>query len=265
VVRMEKAGSSLPAPEVFRIHVPKEKLLEMPQAERCFLLLLGYCSNQIILFQKLVYFSTNQEPEDQIDKKLRAANTQMILRHFVGVIHEAFLLISRRFLSSPLGQTYLPLLDENGRATLDELKKMFGSHSLISRIRNSYAFHYPTDDELDQAFAKAAADKQWDDEWNWYFSHASQNSFYFLSDIVTLHGLYGPDFASDPTAGHETLMSQVGPAGRLVLDFAAAFIAATWKRHIGSEMTATEVKKFDSAPDIEDVYVPFFVRVPPAP
>jgi hypothetical protein len=42
--------------------------------------------------------------------------------------------------------------------------------NILNNIRNQYAFHHPYNAEVDTAFATAAPDPEFDDEWNWYLA-----------------------------------------------------------------------------------------------
>jgi hypothetical protein len=81
-------------------------------------------------------------PDNEVERTLSGAQTQMLLRMVVGVLHEAWVkIITNRFLKSPLAKDYLPRLDQGGRDTLDALNTLFGGSNLLSTIRNDYAFH----------------------------------------------------------------------------------------------------------------------------
>ncbi len=161
----------------------------MPKTERALLLLLGYAANQINLLSKLVIFSSNRTPPEQPEQMLSGAQTQMLARLTIGVLHETWELLRSRFLSSPLGREYMPKLDAGGLAALDSLKKNFGGSNILNKIRSNYVFHHPYDSDVDAAFVRAAAGVNWDSDWNWFFCRHNFNSFYFMSDVVILHGI----------------------------------------------------------------------------
>ena len=52
------------------------------------------------------------------------------------------------------------------------------------------------------------------------------------------------------------------PASNLV-EFAKAFTAAAWIKHVGQEMVAKDIVQVNDAPNIDDVWLPFFVEVEP--
>jgi hypothetical protein len=150
--------------DVLRIPVSKETLRTMPKTERALFLLLGYAANQINLLSKLVIFSSNKTPPDQTEQMLSGAQTQMLGRLTIGVLHETWELIHKRFLGSPLGKEYTPKLDAGGTVALEKLKKTFGGSNILNKIRSNYAFHHPYDSDIHKAFERAAADKNWDED-----------------------------------------------------------------------------------------------------
>jgi len=176
--------------DVLKIRVSKAQLQAMPLNERALFILLGYAANQLNLFSKLVLFSTNKTPDNEVERTLSGAQTQMLLRMVVGVLHEAWAkIVTNRFLKSPLAKDYLPRLDQGGRDALDALNTLFGGSNLLSTIRNDYAFHHPYDADIEAACELAASDVVSDGEWNWYFSKSNFNSFYFMSEFIILHGI----------------------------------------------------------------------------
>lgn len=129
--------------EVLKIPVSKAQLQAMPSNERALFILLGHTANQLNLFTKLTIFSSNKTIDDDLGRILSGAQTQMLMRMAIGVLHEGWAkIITPRFLSSSLGKQYRPLLDKRGQDSLDALNKLFGGSNLLAKIRNSYAFHH---------------------------------------------------------------------------------------------------------------------------
>jgi hypothetical protein len=63
----------------------------------------------------------------------------MLVRFLIGALHEAWLLIQKRFLGSPIGREYQDRLNDSGRNALDSLKKYFGASNILNTLRNNYA------------------------------------------------------------------------------------------------------------------------------
>jgi hypothetical protein len=82
--------------EVFKIALPKDKLIAMPEKERSLMMLLGYAQNQINFFTKLVLLSSNEDGPTEMEQKLSGGQTQMSLRILIGVLNEAWELVRKR-------------------------------------------------------------------------------------------------------------------------------------------------------------------------
>jgi hypothetical protein len=64
--------------KVVRIQVTMEQFRALPKDERALLLLMGHALNQIAVLVKLVTFSTNKDPADQIESRVSPANFPII-------------------------------------------------------------------------------------------------------------------------------------------------------------------------------------------
>jgi hypothetical protein len=176
--------------DLYRIMFPKERLQELMTEERSLFFLRGYAANQIAIFKKLTVFATNIDTEPKVRSMVEGARSQILVRHLVGVVTEAWELIDKRFLNKPIGREYRSSqLGPTGEASIAALQKQFGSSNILNNIRNQYAFHHPYNAEVDTAFATAAANPEFDDEWNWYLAKENINCFYFISDMVVIHGM----------------------------------------------------------------------------
>jgi hypothetical protein len=74
------------------------------------------------MIQKLMIFSSNETPSEEFEQRISGAQTQMLVRFLIGALHEAWLLIQKRFLGSPVGRDYQERLNDAGRDALDGLK-----------------------------------------------------------------------------------------------------------------------------------------------
>ena len=248
--------------QVYRIPVPKERLRAMPKDERVLLLLLGYAANQLSMLQKLLNFATNRTPEAEVEQHATGTQTQMLARLMVGALNEAWELVSTRFIQKPLAKDYLGRLDFAGQQAFDALKRQFGGSNLLNAVRNNYAFHYPRSDEAEEAFEAAFNDRELDDYWNLYFSQHGFNSLFFLSDLIFVHGIGKKANGTDLEEAQRKLMGEMSAAASNLIEFAKAFMAAAWMKHFGAEMVARDIVLVADAPNIDEVWLPFFVEVP---
>jgi len=224
--------------------------------------LLGYAANQIALHAKLVHFSTNKTPDDPIEQRVSGAQSQILARLAIGVLSETWILIQKRFLGSTIGKDLEPKLSELGRVSLVQLKKHFGQSGLLTKLRNNFAFHHPTDEDVEAGFNAAAADADWNSDWNWYVTTSTLNTFYFMSDVVILHAILHAAGEHDLIAAQKRIMGEVSKVSGLLIHFIFAVTEAFLVKHFGANMQAVVAAKLDSAPGIDVPWIPFYVEVP---
>jgi hypothetical protein len=248
--------------QIYRIPVPKERLRAMPRDERVLLLLLGYAANQLSMLQKLLSFATNRTPDAEVEQHATGAQTQMLVRLMAGTLNEAWELVSTRFIQKPLANGYLGTMDSAGQLAFDALKRQFGGSNLLNAVRNNYAFHYPRSDEAEAAFEGAFNDHELDGCWNLYFTQHGFNSLFFLSDLIFAHGIGRKANRADLEEAQNKLMREMSTAASNLIEFAKAFVAAAWLKHFGAEMIAKDIVTVGDAPNVDEVWLPFFVEVP---
>jgi hypothetical protein len=124
-VNQNPTSEESPMIRVVQIPLPKDRLRAVSKEERSLFLLLGYAANQITMFQKLLIFSSNRTPSEAVEQRISGAQTQMLVRFLIGALHEAWLLIQKRFLGVPLGREYQDRLNQTGREALDGSEEIF--------------------------------------------------------------------------------------------------------------------------------------------
>ena len=244
--------------KITRIALPKEQLLKLTAGERSLFLLLGYASNQINTLWKLVIVATNEGTKDPVEEKVSAAQTQIFVRLLIGIMREALKLIEKRFLGSVLGKEYVPLFNAQATEALDRLKKRFGAPDKFVVIRDNFAFHHPSLDDMEAAFQLAVKSDGDDTDWCMYLDNALLNTFFFVSDFVLVHGMTNAMGQTDVNAAHRKLLGDIAPIANDISTFAFGFAEAIYIKYFG-ELTATLVAEINGAPNIEDLRLPWFV------
>ena len=249
--------------DILQLPMPKDTLAKMTPEERSLFLLLGYASNQVNLLWKLVIIATNHTPENHIEQRVSGAQTQILVRLTIGAMWEAWLLVERGFLSNPIGRDYLPILDVPAREALERLKKFFGS-SRLAKIRNNYAYHHPTKEQMEFAFEMAMANRGGEDiDWSIFFNRALLNTFFFVSDYVLVHGITGELKETDVNVAHEKLLGDLAPVANDLSEFTFGFAKAIFQKYINrDELVMNLVAKIQDAPNIDDARLPHYVETP---
>jgi hypothetical protein len=245
--------------KITRIALPKEQLQKLTAGERSLFLLLGYASNQINTLWKLVIVATNEGTKDPVEEKVSAAQAQIFVRLLIGIMREALKLIEKRFLGSTLGKEYVPLLSTQATAALDRLKKRFGAPDKFVVIRDNFAFHHPSLDDMEVAFQLAVKSDGDDTDWCMYLNNALLNTFFFASDFVLVHGMASAMGETDVNEAHRKLLGDIAPIANDLSTFAFGFTEAIFIKYFG-ELTATLVAEIKGAHNIEDLRLPWFVE-----
>lgn len=250
--------------DVMRMGFTKEHLLKMTEQERGAFLLFGYTGNQVNVLWKVIVASLNRDPMEPVDARVSAAQSQILVRLMIGVLWEAWRAVETHFLKSKLGKEYEPLLDDEARAALGSLKEFFGKKNEIALLRNSFSFHHPDISEMEAGFQNAANSKDVsDEEWAIYVSLGLMNCFFFMSDMVIAHSMTEALGFKDVNEAHRVLLPKLGPVANQLSEFMYAFSAAMFRKYVGDEMSLTVVAKFEDAPRIDDVKLPFFMEMQP--
>jgi hypothetical protein len=245
--------------KIARIALPKEQLQKLTASERSLFLLLGYTSNQINTLWKLVIVATNDGTKDSVEEKVSAAQTQIFVRLLIGIMREALKLIEKRFLGSTIGKKYVPLLSTHAAQALDRLKKRFGVPDKLVVIRDNFAFHHPSFDDMEAAFQLAVKSDGDDTDWCMYLNDGLLNTFFFASDHVLVHGMANAMDETDVNEAHRKLLGDIAPIANDLSTFAFGFAEAIFIKYFG-ELTATVVAEIKDAPNIEDLRLPWFVE-----
>jgi hypothetical protein len=249
--------------EVLRLPMTKEALGKMTPEERSLFLLLGYASNQVNALWKLVIVATNDTPEHPVEQRVNGAQTQIFVRLTIGAMREAWMLVEKGFLSSKLGKEYTPLLDAQASAGLDNLKKRFGASNPLATIRNSFAFHHPTMEQMEAAFQMACKQDSEKLDWSVFFNRALLNTFFFVSDYVMVHAVTQALNETDVNEAHRKLLGELAPISADLSEFTFGFAKAVFQKYINDkELVMYLVAMIEHAPNINTLRLPFYVETP---
>jgi hypothetical protein len=268
LARMKRFFMSEPPPPkglvtIVKVPFTKEQLLAFTKEERALVVLLGNAANQLTLFWKLMYFSTNPDP-NQIDtahQLVQGGQTQILVRQTVGLAYEAYELIRTRYNGTLVSKEFHSKLSPEGRDALDKLHKYFEKKNPIEMVRNHFAFHHPETADVEGDFQNALADKSLDGEWNWYLTTENINTFYFLSDLVTSQGMARVAGHTDIADGHRQVMHDLNQVFSWITTFVQAYFYAAFGKY-NRELPAQVVAKVKGTLS-NRVIIPYYIVEPP--
>jgi hypothetical protein len=155
--------------------------------------------------------------------------------------------------------TRIARLNPQAMEAFDRLKKRFRAPDKFVVIRDNFAFHHPTLDDMEAAFQRATKSDGDDTDWCMYLNDALLNSFFFASDFVLVHGMANAMGETDVNEAHRKLLGDIAPIANDLSTFAFGFVEAIFVKYFG-ELTATRVAEIKDAPNIEDLRLPWFVE-----
>ncbi|MFZ1148886.1 MAG: hypothetical protein WAR76_04030 [Xanthobacteraceae bacterium] len=162
-------------------------------------------------------------------------------------------------MGSSLGKEYTPLLSKQAGDALACIKKRFSAPDKFVVVRDNFAFHHPSLEDMEAAFQLAVKSDGDDTDWCMYLNNALLNSFFFASDFVLIHGMANALRESDVNEAHRKLLGDIAPIANDLSTFAFGFAEAIFIKYFG-ELTATRVAEIKCAPNIEDLRLPWFLN-----
>jgi len=126
-------------------------------------------------------------------------------------------------------------------------------------IRDNFAFHHPSLDDMEAAFQLAVKSDGDDTDWCMYLDNALLNTFFFASDFVLVHGMANAMSEANVNEAHRKLLGDIAPIANDLSTFAFGFAEAIFKKYFG-ELTATLVAEIKDAANIEELRLPWFVE-----
>jgi hypothetical protein len=204
-----------------------------------------------------VCFSTSKDPEDPIETRVSAAQSQLMLRCLIGVLAEAWEYIKK---NHKIVGSYVAVLDDEGRNSYTILKKQFGKSGLLHKLRNELLYHYPKAPQLEEAF-------EWisdNEEWEWYFSETNTNSFYFSCELAVGYAIMKATKEPLHMTAFGTVMAETMKIADTLPYFLMPLMRAILTKHLGPDIlrprAGTVVK---NAPKIDEFWIPFFAEPMP--
>ena len=242
--------------------ISREQFRTLPQDERALILLMGHALNQIAVLVKLVTFSTNKDPEDAIEGRVSAAQSQIILRFLFGTIVETWEFVRRADNQKIIGR-YLPILGENGAESYKKLRTYFGRSNLLYKLRNNFSYHYPSAEQIEQGFDAIPPDDQ-GLPWEWYLSETNTNSFYFSCEMTVGFGVI-MQVQGEPNAmaAFGKVLREAIQIANSMQHFLMPLMRAMLLKHFGpSILDIQEGTTIAGAPSLYEFWIPFFAEPP---
>jgi hypothetical protein len=139
---------SIDPPQLYELVLTKEQLTSLPAADLECLLRLGWATNDLMLFQRLVGSIVNSEPISNVARDVWLVQLTTAIISLAGKTFEALDVFQRFFLKNPMGLEYREKMSAEGVAALEELRSSIGKNGPLAAVRNQFSFHFHRDNEL---------------------------------------------------------------------------------------------------------------------
>lgn len=239
--------------QLLKIEIPKSKLSAIPKNERVFFVQSGNLLNDVNILQKLIYFSANPETNDKIVRTAQNLQALSLLRIQAGKLSEGWQLVEKNFFGAKVSQEYEPLLTEPEKNSLTHLKNYFAKKNLISSIRNDFAFHYPSSEEITKLIDEAPDSEIFEV----YLSEFYGNCLFSLANVLVTFGILKSIGTSGDEEPMKTLLQDINKVTRWFGDFLGGCLLVFSKKHSGLNAYNVEIPQ---PPDINDVTLPYFIK-----
>jgi len=243
--------------ELFKLEIPKSKLLLAPKNERVFFVQAGNMLNDLSMLQKLSLFTTNTKPTNRTVRAAQNLQTLSLLRIQAGKLDEGWELLQKNYFGAGLSKIYDPLLPEREKQCLSKIKQYFNSKNPLLSLVRDYTFHYFTSSEQISQLIDDAPDTE---VFEVFMSDCFSNCVFSVSNVL-LH------FAILKSTGITNTDEAMGKLLRDVMDVTKWFgrfldvcLLIFAKEHLGLESTKVEIPE---PPDINEVALPFFIKGTP--
>ncbi|MDB5406299.1 MAG: hypothetical protein JWL84_1211 [Rhodospirillales bacterium] len=246
---------------VYRIPVSKDKLLALSKDERILLLLSGHLHNELTVISKLLLLCSTVPSQHEVERKTIRSQQMLLVRTLIGKLYEGWRLIDTRLLKKKISDDILLLLDQEGVEALEKIRAYFKDNkNKINRIRNSHAFHNPTDEVVEKTFQQTGDQN----DWAFYVTNQRMQSCYYAADMVFNLSFVAPLCPEDTDKAMDMLMEEVLTVAGHFNDFTDSFIGVFSQKRLGVD-EAHEIAQIEDAPTLGPYTLPFYVNVPESP
>lgn len=236
--------------DIHRITFPPSALLALPRPQLSAFLLLGHLLNEANWLQKLLLYSVPDDDGGVPEKHARLALSVTASHMLAAKIHEGWLKLTSGKLATTLGELPQSKKLTNVRAKLRELLR---KDSLIHKIRNHHAFHYPPALSLDALPGIAQNDCAM------YLTEHVGDTLSLVSALSAAAEMNSATGLSHVGKTVDRVRKEINKATRLYSDFLHGSLQLLIDASLGDSFERSVVAKGSAAP-LVGVRAPFFLQ-----
>ena len=244
--------------EIQTYTISKQALMDSPGKERDFFLLAGHFANEIIFLIKLLLI-TQALPSEKIPAKAELTQALFVHKILAGKLYEGWQMIRKYYYGTAISKDYNEFLEKEAQEAVKQLNRYFNKPNFISKVRNSYSFHYGPD-----KIEPTLKEMEDGDEFDMYIAEQHVNTLYYVCESVINKAMLHELEPNDLQSGFDKLFQDIVKVHQLLLTFIPSFMKIFAGRHfVRTESNPVlEIIEIDM-PSIKDLRLPFFVTGPP--
>jgi len=244
------------------VRFTKGQFTILSRGEQELLIRVGLIQNDLLFAMRLWAASTIRFPRGALKKQIYVVHTVATLLLLVGKLFEAFSVFEKIFLKRRFHAAYLNQFSDRQKSAVADLKKMLGANSLLSNLRNQYAFHF----HLDESLSVFADDWDQNTMMTLYLGDPDANSLSSYAASMLVNSLMKLTDSSTTDDALRYIQRETAKALDPMTTFIAAVQIAAVRRMCGNQVRFKDMKiptaQFKSVKDTE---VPYFMRKVPIP
>ena len=235
-----------------KITISKEKLASIPRTERIFFIQIGQILNELNTLQKVIFIA-GKHTEDTLERRGRNLQALFFSKLLAGKLSEAWLLLGRDFFGARLSKDYEPRLTPEGKDSLDKLKRYFSDQNLIHQIRNNFAFHYTSPEDIEKQLDSDQIPSE--EVFELLIAAEHGNSLYSMSDVILNYSLLN-SVHPDPWKAMDIILREVFDVTKQFLEFLGDCLVIIADQYLTLD---SETLDIGEPPLLSDLTLPFFV------
>lgn len=236
--------------KIYRVGITKNMLGKMPEKDRVLFILFGTMLNEINMLHKVTYLFHKKEVSE-VERKAQIAEHLFFQTLLVGKLWECWQCLQSSFFRTRASKEYENRLNQEGKDSLEYLKRYFGKDSWIPKVRKWFSFHYDR-----QQVANQLEQMPEDEALEIFLSHAQGNSLYFASSMLFIRGIATAIDAEDATRGFKTYMSETLEVAGKAIVFLNEMLSEIAKEYLDLQY---EEQDIPDPPGMGEIYLPFFI------
>lgn len=222
-----------------------------------FFLLAGNIQNELNSLSKIFSWclsNSRQEKNSEIESLANGMQAMIYARARAGKLTEAWGALKKGFFSTKLAQQVEDKLNSDSKTALGQLKSYFNKDNPISRVRNSFAFHYSIE-EFRKHWAEVA-----DKPFEIILGDTIGNNLYVGSELVVANALFNAVDLNKNKA-LEVFYTDIQTVSNYFTDFLEGAILAILEEHISSGLATVGLdEEIQPTRSANEMSIPFFCK-----